>query len=383
VDETVAPGARALLDSPLGLVAAGVFGALWGSFYNVCIARIPRGESVVRPASHCGACNRPVRPLDNIPILSYLLLRGRCRDCGTHFSARYALIELLGAATSLVLFWKLVLLAPELPVSVSLARYATGFAFTGVLIVLSFIDLDTKRLPDVITLPSIPVFFLAGFATDIPWLERLIGAAVGYLAVRLIADGYYYLTGREGLGLGDGKLLAVIGALLGWRALPPIIFAASFVGVLVSIPLLLLQRRRDQKAAATAAASAAPAPAAVSLASATVAGSAPSTTAAGSVPTVAAPSVPTAAPSVPTAAAASEPAASPASVPGISGDQGGAVHPAAPPDGEADTPVIPLRRTEVPFGPFLSLSAFVYLIAGREIQAAVLHWLSGGGIPLD
>ena len=128
-----------------------------------------------------------------------------------------------------------------------LARFAVGFAFTGVLIVLSFIDLDTKRLPDVITLPSIPVFFLAGFATgDVPWLDRLIGAAAGYLVVRIIADGYYYLTGREGLGLGDGKLLAVIGALLGWRALPVVIFAASFVGVLVSIPILLVQRRREE-----------------------------------------------------------------------------------------------------------------------------------------
>ena len=209
------------LEPPLGLVAAAVLGALWGSFYNVCIARIPRGESVVRPGSHCGACNRPVRPLDNIPILSYLLLRGRCRDCGARFSARYALIEALGAATSVLLFWKLVVLAPDDPPGVRLARYAVGFAFTGVLMVLSFIDLDTKRLPDVITLPSIPIFFLAGFATgDVPWLERLIGAAAGYLAVRIIADGYYYLTGREGLGLGDGKLLAVIGALLGWRALP-------------------------------------------------------------------------------------------------------------------------------------------------------------------
>ena len=326
MDAIVAP----ILDTPLGLVAAGVLGALWGSFYNVCIARIPRGESVVRPGSHCGACGKPVRPHDNIPIFSYLLLRGRCRDCGTHFSARYALIEVLGAATGMLLFWKLALLAPEDPPAVRLARFAIGFVFTGVLIVLSFIDLDTKRLPDVITLPSIPILFLAGFSTgDVPWLERLIGAAAGYLAVRIIADGYYYLTGREGLGLGDGKLLAVIGALLGWRALPPIIFAASFVGVLVSIPLLLLQRRRDEKAAAQTA--------------------------------TAPPTAPEGAPA-PAAATTDAPAAT-------------------PPAAEADTPVIPLRRTEVPFGPFLSLSAFVYLLAGREIQAVLMTWLIGGSFP--
>jgi leader peptidase (prepilin peptidase) / N-methyltransferase len=316
--------AAPILDGPLGLIGAAVLGALWGSFYNVCISRIPRGESVVRPGSHCVACNTPVRALDNLPIVSYLLLRGRCRTCGAHFSVRYALIEALGAVTSLVLFWRFVTLAPADPPGVRFARFLVAFAFTGVLIVLSFIDLDTKRLPDVITLPSIPVFFLAAFATgDVPWLERLIGAAAGYLVVRIIADGYYYLTGREGLGLGDGKLLAVIGALLGWRALPAIIFAASFVGVLVSIPALLVQRRRTEKAAA-----------------------------------------------------AVDPAGATLSVPDPA-------EPAASPSGEADAPAIPLRRTEVPFGPFLSLSAFVYLLAGREIQDALLNWLAGGGIPIN
>ena len=161
-----------------------------------------------------------------------------------------------------------------------------------------------------------------------PWLERLIGAAAGYLAVRIIADGYYYLTGREGLGLGDGKLLAVIGALLGWRALPGVIFAASFVGVLVSIPALLVQRRRSEKEAA---------------------------------------------------AAAVDPASAALSVP----DPASVTDPSVPPSGEADAPAIPLRRTEVPFGPFLSLSAWVYLLAGHEIQSALLQWLAGGGIPLD
>ena len=101
-----------------------------------------------------------------------------------------------------------------------LARFAVYFAFAGVLIVLSFIDLATMRLPDVITLPAIPIFFLSGFATHhVPWLHRLIGAAAGYLFLRIIADFYYYVLKREGLGLGDAKLLALIGALLGWRAL--------------------------------------------------------------------------------------------------------------------------------------------------------------------
>ena len=305
-----------LLESPFGLVAAAVFGALWGSFFNVCVARIPRGLSVVRPGSHCFACNAPVRAMDNIPILSYFLLRGRCRACGAGFSARYAAVEALTAGLSTLLFWKLVLDDPGSPLAPRLVRYVVAFAFAGVLIVLSFIDLDTKRLPDVITLPAIPVFFLAGFATgDVSWLDRLIGAAGGYLAVRIIADGYYYLTGREGLGLGDGKLLAVIGAMLGWRALPVVVFLASFVGIVVSVPILWYQQRKAGPPA--------PAPA--------------------------------------------PPAPAPADPP-VAGDV---------PAAESDLPVTSIRRTEVPFGPFLALAALFYLLAGQDLWAAIQRRLIG------
>lgn len=193
-------------------------------------------------------------------------------------------MEVLAALLSAAIFAKFVAMAPEVVTGVRLARYAVYFAFASVLVVLSFIDLDTKRLPDGITLPAIPVFFLAGFGThDVAWLDRAIGAAAGYLIVRIIADGYYYLTGREGLGLGDAKLLAIIGALLGWRAIPIVIFAASFVGVVVSVPRLLLARRA------------------------------------------------------------------------------GTMEMLAP-----DSPH-PIRHAEVPFGPFLSLSALVYLLVGERV----------------
>jgi leader peptidase (prepilin peptidase)/N-methyltransferase len=187
-----------------------------------------------------------------------------------------------------------------------MARFAVYFAFVGVLLVLAAIDLDTKRLPDVITLPSIPIFFLAGFAThEAPWLERAIGAAGGYLAVRLVSDAYYAITRREGLGLGDGKVLAVVGALLGWRALPFVIFLASFIGILVSVPLILWARR-------------------------------------GQGPNAGAKS-----------AGAESPDASPGS-PAVS-----------------QTPP-PVRHAEVPFGPFLALSAVVYLFMGpRFLEMAV------------
>ena len=226
------------------LAAAGL-GAIWGSFLNVCIARIPRGMSVVRPASHCFACKGRVWARDNIPILSYFLLRGRCRHCGARFSPRYALVEAVTAALSALVFWSFVVDAPGEPLGVRAARFATYFAFAAVLVVLSFIDLDTKRLPDIITLPAIAVFFLAGFAVhEVAWSERAIGAAAGYLLVRLVSDGYYYATGREGLGLGDGKLLAIMGALFGWKAIPAIVLLASVTGILVSVPVLLVRRRR-------------------------------------------------------------------------------------------------------------------------------------------
>jgi leader peptidase (prepilin peptidase)/N-methyltransferase len=135
---------------------------------------------------------------------------------------------------------------PTTPVAVRLARFAVYFAFTGVLIVLSFIDLRTQLLPDAITLPAIPVLFLAGFgAHDVDWLDRLIGAGAGYLVLRLISDFYYYVLKREGLGLGDAKLLALIGAVLGWRALFFVVFIAGLSGAAISIPVVLWSRRKN------------------------------------------------------------------------------------------------------------------------------------------
>jgi leader peptidase (prepilin peptidase)/N-methyltransferase len=295
------------------LFAAAAFGAVWGSFLNVCIARIPRGMSVVTPPSHCFACGARVRARDNIPLLSYLLLRGRCRDCGAQFSARHATIEALTAALSVLVLWVFALDAQGLPLGVRVARYAVYFAFAAVLVVLTFIDLDTKRLPDRITLPSVVVFFLGGFATgEVAWLERAIGAAAGYAVVRLIADAYYYSTGREGLGLGDGKLLAAMGALLGWKALPPIVFSASFIGIMVSVPALLVKRRKRG--------------------SATV------------VPVV-----------------VTDPALT-----DVTADE---PQPAEQPS---------IRRSEVPFGPFLAASALGYLFLHRQVWAFIERMLLGG-----
>jgi leader peptidase (prepilin peptidase)/N-methyltransferase len=235
----------AFLSSPVATAAAAAFGAVWGSFFNVCIARVPRGESVVRPASHCLSCGAPVRAADNIPVLSYFLLRGRCRACGAAFSPRHPLVEALTALLAAALWWRFVASDPAGVVAVRLARFALYFAFAGALLVLSFIDLDTQLLPDAITLPATAVLFLAAFgAHDVHWRDRLIGAAAGYLFVRLIADFYYYVLKREGLGLGDGKLLAMIGAVLGWKALPFVVFTGALAGVVVAMPILIVARRR-------------------------------------------------------------------------------------------------------------------------------------------
>ena len=304
------------------LIGAAAFGALWGSFLNVCIARIPRGMSVVSPPSHCFACGARVLARDNIPILSYLLLRGRCRRCGAKFSARHALVEAIAAALSALVLWCFALDALGLPLGVRVARYSVYFAFCAVMVVLTFIDLDTKRLPDRITLPSVVVFFLGGFATgEVAWLERAIGAAAGYALVRLIADVYYYSTGREGLGLGDGKLLAAMGALLGWKALPPIVFSASFVGIVVSIPVLLMQRRKHKAA------------------------------------TVVPEQVTAANPAQPDTAASET----------------------LPPAANEPRPAEPsIRRSEVPFGPFLAASALGYLFLHRQVWAFIERTLLGG-----
>ena len=240
--------------------------ALWGSFFNVCIVRIPEGRSVASPPSACGACGTRVAFYDNIPIVSYLVLRGKCRHCGTGFSPRYLLVEILTAAVSATLFQRFVLDGLHTGAAVQtgaalgipfpeglmdpdflwrLLSYLAHFLFAGILIVLSGIDMATKRLPDIITLPSIPILYAVGFLVKAgpDWLDRLIGIVAGYLVIRIVSDGYYYLKGREGLGLGDAKLLALMGALLGWQVLPIIIFGASFVGVFASIPMFFLQAR--------------------------------------------------------------------------------------------------------------------------------------------
>jgi leader peptidase (prepilin peptidase)/N-methyltransferase len=252
VDST-APELDALLRGPAAHVVAAVLGALFGSFANVCIVRWPptdehpHGRSVVRPGSHCGACGVPIRWYDNIPLLSYFLLRGRCRGCKASFSPRYLLVE--GATAILfvaVYHLDVVLLHPFDPPSLRLLRFLIAAAFVFVLVVITFIDLDHKLILDKVTYPAIPIFYgLSLFLPENDWRHGLVGAVVGYGVIRLVADGYYLLTKRHGLGYGDGKLLAVVGAYLGWRAVVVSLFLGSMLGAIIGSVALALARRKD------------------------------------------------------------------------------------------------------------------------------------------
>lgn len=211
-----------------------LFGAVIGSFLNVCIYRLPLDLSIVSPGSHCMSCGTAVRWFDNIPIVSWLVLRGHCRTCGTGFSIRYPLVELLTACLLLLLFLRFGL-------SVSFAVYAL---LVVALIVVTFIDFDHQIIPDEISLSGVALGFLASFFLPEPgWLSSLAGIVVGWGSLALVFYAYLWLTGREGMGGGDAKLLAMLGAFLGLQAVPFIIFTSSLVGSVVGLSLMALQRK--------------------------------------------------------------------------------------------------------------------------------------------
>lgn len=235
--------------SPFLVAGAGVLGLLIGSFLNVVAYRVPAGRSVVAPASACPECGSAIRPWDNIPVLSWLLLRGRCRDCSAVISARYPLVEAAtGAAFALVCWWMLVPaggISPVEPVA-GLLQGVAFLVFAGVSIVLALIDADTKRLPNVIVLPTLVVgaALLAGAAlSGGSWAQAARAAAgcgVLFAFYLLLALAY-----RNGMGFGDVKLAAVVGLYLGWLGWPQFVvgaFAAFVLGGVFAIVLLLLRR---------------------------------------------------------------------------------------------------------------------------------------------
>jgi leader peptidase (prepilin peptidase) / N-methyltransferase len=245
-----------LSDTVLVIVAA-VFGLAIGSFLNVVIHRLPRMMenewkdqcaelagtapsvggphfNLVVPRSHCPSCSTPLRVRDNVPVVSWLLLRGQCAHCGVKISARYPIVEVLTAVLSAVVALRFGFTHATL----------LALVFTWTLVALTFIDADTTLLPDDLTLPLLWLGLGANLVgTFAPLNEAVIGAIAGYLVLWSIYWLFKLATGKEGMGYGDFKLLAALGAWMGWKALLPILLLSSLVGAVVGIFLIVLARR--------------------------------------------------------------------------------------------------------------------------------------------
>jgi leader peptidase (prepilin peptidase)/N-methyltransferase len=215
-----------------------LIGLLIGSFLNVVIHRLPRKESLMWPGSHCPACRVALSPLDNVPLLSYLFLRGHCRRCDVPISARYPIVEAVnGLAYGLIVWY--------FGVGWQSVIYAALFS---ALLVVSYIDLDHQIIPDVITLPGIGLGVLAAVTVlPIGFLDSVLGLFVGGGVLLGLAWISPYLFGKEGMGGGDIKLLAMIGAFLGWKPVVLTMLIGAIVGALVGVTLITLKvLRRDQ-----------------------------------------------------------------------------------------------------------------------------------------
>ena len=213
-------------------VLLGLLGLIVGSFLNVCIYRLPRRESVNWPGSHCTACNRPLSWYENVPIISWLVLRGRCRTCGERISVVYPLVELI-TAVLFVAGYAIYGWSPLL---------AVRLAFACAMVVLFAIDLRHHLLPNVITVPGIVIGFLLSLFLPPGWKASLIGLIAGGGVLFAIAEGYYRLRGVEGLGMGDVKMLSMIGAFLGWKLMLVTLILGSFAGSLIGVGVIALGR---------------------------------------------------------------------------------------------------------------------------------------------
>lgn len=218
------------------LLLAGLIGAVVGSFLNVCIYRMPRDRSIVWPASACASCRRELSWFENMPILSYLFLRGRCRTCREPISMRYPIVEAITAAMFVTAWWYYG------PGTLLASRLLLGCA----LIVLFAIDLEHQLLPNVITLPGIVVGFALSLVAEPGWLASALGILLGGGVLYAVAAAYFLVRREEGLGMGDVKMLAMVGAFIGWKLTLLTLLLASFAGSVIGI-LLIAFRGGDMK----------------------------------------------------------------------------------------------------------------------------------------
>jgi leader peptidase (prepilin peptidase)/N-methyltransferase len=216
-----------------------LFGMCVGSFLNVCIFRLPLGRSVVAPRSMCPRCHKPISWYDNIPILSYVILEGRCRHCNGKISSRYIIVEALTMVLSTATFYHF----GKLP------EYLIYFCFLiAPLIVVTFIDLEHRLIPDVISIPGVAAGAMARLAfTHGPWTPTLIDIMLGVLVgggfLCIVGLGYEWLKKQEGLGGGDVKLAAMLGAFFGWKAVIFILLVSSVLGSIVGILLIVVLKK--------------------------------------------------------------------------------------------------------------------------------------------
>lgn len=232
---------------PFWEFAAAALGLVVGSFANVCVYRIPLRQSIGFPPSRCPGCGAAIRPWDNIPVLSYLFLRGKCRSCRTRISPRYPLVE---AANALAYWGVAVVYGPTLAAAIAMPLVTA-------LLVLSLIDLDHQILPDVITKPAIVLGIalsiamhragwrnpsIDGLIGGTAWWEAPAAAAAGYLAFALIAWAGRHYYGQEALGRGDWKLAGMMGAFVGFKGLMLTVFIGSFLGAVVGLTLVALRK---------------------------------------------------------------------------------------------------------------------------------------------
>ena len=217
-----------------------VVGSIVGSFLNVCIYRLPRDLSIILPPSRCPACNAPVKPHDNIPLISFIFLRGKCRHCRAKISPRYPLVEALNALLFVLVVW----------------RFGLGwhtpflFAFCSAMIVITFIDLDFQIIPDAITLPGMVVGFIAGSLilpdpfdrfSSLGFRESILGLVSGGAVFFLIAEVSYRILRQEAMGGGDIKMMAMVGAFMGWKSVLLTTFSGSLMGSIAGIFFMVLK----------------------------------------------------------------------------------------------------------------------------------------------
>ncbi|MGC8915473.1 MAG: prepilin peptidase [Thermoanaerobaculum sp.] len=218
-------------------VLAAALGLVVGSFLNVVIYRLPRGESLIVPPSHCPSCGAPIRWYDNVPLLSYLFLLGRCRQCRAPIPLRYPLVE---AATGFLFFLSATAFSP------TLSRLHAAL-LSALCLALAFIDLEHMILPDLLTLPGLGAgLLLAVMGGPTSLVDAALGAAFGVALPLAIIWGYRLVRGVEGMGLGDVKLLGMLGAFLGWRGMLSTLALAAVAGAAVGVGLILLGRGSRQ-----------------------------------------------------------------------------------------------------------------------------------------